>query len=127
MEKVRIACGEWGSCFWEIDSSGTLDIGGGTGYSLVQAGDAPWYRYRETIKNIRFTGMADVPQGGRLSYMFCGCGNVAGIDLTGLVTGGAEVPFLQQPQGYQIRGYFLYRQSKEYEQDVLRMQGSGEA
>ena len=90
MEKVRIACGEWGSCFWEIDSSGTLDIGGGTGYSLVQAGDAPWYRYRESIKNIRFTGMADVPQGGRLSYMFCGCGNVAGIDLTGLVTGGAE-------------------------------------
>ena len=31
-----------------------------------------------------------MPQGGRLSYMFCGCGNVAGIDLTGLVTGGAE-------------------------------------
>ena len=90
MEKVRIACGEWGSCFWEIDSSGTLDIGGGTGYSLVQAGDAPWYRYRESIKNIRFTGMADVPQGGRLSYMFCGCGNAVGIDLTGLVTGSAE-------------------------------------
>ncbi len=48
------------------------------GVEPVQAGDAPWYRYRESIKNIRFTGMADVPQGGRLSYMFCGCGNVAG-------------------------------------------------
>ncbi len=90
MEKLRISCGEWGSCFWEIDSDGMLSIGEGTGYSLLQTGDAPWYRYRDSIKSIRFSGKASVTYGGRLSYMFCGCSSAVFADFAGLDTANAE-------------------------------------
>lgn len=90
MERIRTACGEWGTCFWEIDNHGSLTIGEGTGYSLASAGDAPWSRYRDSIRSVRIKGKAAVPEHGRLSYMFCNCENLRTVDLSGLDTAGAE-------------------------------------
>ena len=86
MERIRTACGEWGTCFWEIDNHGSLTIGEGTGYSLASAGDAPWSRYRDSIRSVRIKGKAAVPEHGRLSYMFCNCENLRTVDLSGLDT-----------------------------------------
>lgn len=90
MESIRTACGEWGTCFWEINDKGCLTIGEGTGYSLASAGDSPWSRYKDSIYEVKVNEGVSVKAPGRLSYMFHNCSRLKSVDLSGLDISGAE-------------------------------------
>ena len=84
-----IASGEWGTCYWSIDSDGLLRIWpmqgeeGKLGESAT-AEDVPWHQNREAIR--RVTIERGVCAEGRLGYLFQSCENLSEADVSKLDT-----------------------------------------
>ena len=61
--------GKCGELTWELSDSGTLDISGTGAIPDYEAGKAPWYQYRNSIKSIWLRyGVTTVGK-----YAFYGC------------------------------------------------------
>ncbi|MBR3327308.1 MAG: BspA family leucine-rich repeat surface protein, partial [Atopobiaceae bacterium] len=85
----NIAEGTWGTCAWEIDSSGTLTVHAGVGANLINTDSAPWYAKRLDIKAVVFEDGVKLPE--KCGYLFRDCSSLESFDSAGLDTSGVAV------------------------------------
>ena len=83
-----IAKGVWGTCPWELDTSGLLTVHPGTGASQEGKTTSPWDSYRESITAVAFVSengkKVVAPADSR--YLFWLFENVESMDLSGIDT-----------------------------------------
>ncbi len=88
LEEVQ-ASGTWGTCRWEIDDDGVLTIHAGTGADTN--GRCPWERYTEEITAVVAAEKIILP--ADVSRLFCDCGSMTTMDVSGFNTGSVENMF----------------------------------
>ena len=100
---IRGVCGNDGNVTWTLDEDGKLIIEGQGEMEDYQDGEAPWYRYRDSIFTVVVeSGVIDIG-----TYAFSGCSSISSIEFQdGLVnifyhafSGCSSISSIEFPEG----------------------------